>query len=157
MRALIEALPPRLRSTFLLRYSAGSRMLRSRTRWAAGDGNAATGQVEVFQVRSRIAAQRAASWLPPSFASTSSWAKEPRALPPKPVAPGTLYFPFLPLVVGAMHVASEDGNVRAFHRDAQEIAGGIGVGHRVGVVDVEDQGKVKRIGAGSQGFLPGFP
>ena len=72
---------------------------------------------------------------------------------PKPVAPGTLYFPFPPLVAGAMHVASKDGNVCAFHRAAQEIAGGIGVGHRVGVVDVEDQGKVKRINAGSQGFV----
>jgi hypothetical protein len=36
---------------------------------------------------------------------------------------------------------------------AEKVAGGVGVGHRVGVVDVEDQGKVERIGAGGQGFL----
>jgi len=58
-----------------------------------------------------------------------------------------------PLAAGAMHGASQDGNVCAFHRDAQEIASGIGVGHRVGVVDVEDQGKVERVGAGGQGFV----
>ena len=31
---------------------------------------------------------------------------------------------------------------------ADKVAGGVGVGHCVGVVDVEDQGKVERIGAG---------
>ena len=36
---------------------------------------------------------------------------------------------------------------------AEKVAGGVGVGHRVGVVDVEDQGKVERVGAGGQGFL----
>ena len=35
---------------------------------------------------------------------------------------------------------------------AEKVAGGAGVGHRVGVVDVEDQGKVERVGAGGQGF-----
>jgi hypothetical protein len=33
-------------------------------------------------------------------------------------------------------------------RAADKVAGGVGVGHCVGVVDVEDQGKVERIGAG---------
>ena len=36
---------------------------------------------------------------------------------------------------------------------AKKVAGGAGVGHCVGVVDVEDQGKVERVGAGGQGFL----
>ena len=36
---------------------------------------------------------------------------------------------------------------------AKKVAGGGCVGHRVGVVDVEDQGKVERVGAGGQGFL----
>ena len=36
---------------------------------------------------------------------------------------------------------------------AEKVAGGVGVGHRVGVVDVEDQGKVERVGAGGQGFV----
>ena len=36
---------------------------------------------------------------------------------------------------------------------AEKVAGGAGVGHRVGVVDVEDQGKVERVGAGGQGFV----
>ena len=35
----------------------------------------------------------------------------------------------------------------------EKVAGGVGVGHRVGVVDVEDQGKVNRVGAGGQGFV----
>jgi len=35
---------------------------------------------------------------------------------------------------------------------AEKVAGGAGVGHRIGVVDVEDQGKVERVGAGGQGF-----
>jgi len=35
----------------------------------------------------------------------------------------------------------------------EKVAGGVGVGHRVGVVDVEDQGKVERVGAGGQGFV----
>lgn len=35
---------------------------------------------------------------------------------------------------------------------AEKVAGGAGVGHRVGVIDVEDQGKVERVGAGGQGF-----
>jgi hypothetical protein len=35
---------------------------------------------------------------------------------------------------------------------AEKVAGGVGAGHRVGVVDVEDQGKVERVGAGGQGF-----
>jgi hypothetical protein len=38
-------------------------------------------------------------------------------------------------------------------RAAEKVAGGVGVGHRVGVVDAEDQGKVKRVGAGGQGFV----
>jgi hypothetical protein len=33
------------------------------------------------------------------------------------------------------------------------LAGGVGVGHRGGVVEVEDQGKVEGVGAGDQGFL----
>jgi hypothetical protein len=36
---------------------------------------------------------------------------------------------------------------------AEKVAGGVCVGHRVGVIDVEDQGKVKRVGAGGQGFV----
>jgi len=36
---------------------------------------------------------------------------------------------------------------------AEKVAGGVGVGHRVAVVDVEDQGKVERVGAGGQGFM----
>jgi hypothetical protein len=36
---------------------------------------------------------------------------------------------------------------------AKKVAGGVGVGHRVGVVEVEDQGKVERVGAGGQGFV----
>jgi hypothetical protein len=36
---------------------------------------------------------------------------------------------------------------------AEKVAGGVGVGHRVGVVDVEDQGKAERVAAGDQGFL----
>jgi hypothetical protein len=36
---------------------------------------------------------------------------------------------------------------------AEKVAGGIGLGHRVGVVDVEDQGKMERVGAGGQGFV----
>jgi hypothetical protein len=36
---------------------------------------------------------------------------------------------------------------------AEKVAGGVSIGHRVGVVDVEDQGKVKRVGADSQGFV----
>ena len=36
---------------------------------------------------------------------------------------------------------------------AEKVAGGVGVGHCVGVVNVEDQGKVERVGAGCQGFL----
>ena len=35
----------------------------------------------------------------------------------------------------------------------KKVAGGVGVGHRVGVVDVEDQGKVERVCAGGQGFV----
>lgn len=35
---------------------------------------------------------------------------------------------------------------------AEKAAGGVRVGHRVGVVDVEDQGKVERVGAGGRGF-----
>jgi hypothetical protein len=34
---------------------------------------------------------------------------------------------------------------------AEKVAGGVCVGHRVGVVDVEDQDKVERVGAGGQG------
>ena len=35
---------------------------------------------------------------------------------------------------------------------AEKVAGGVGVGHRVGVIDVEHQGKMERVGAGGQGF-----
>jgi hypothetical protein len=38
-------------------------------------------------------------------------------------------------------------------RADEKVAGSVGVGHRVGVVDVEDQGQVERVGAGGQGFL----
>src|SRR5215471_7453840 len=40
-----------------------------------------------------------------------------------------------------------------YGRAGEKVAGGVGVGHRVGVVDVEDQGKVERVGAGGQGFV----
>ena len=40
-----------------------------------------------------------------------------------------------------------------FGRAAEKVAGGVGAGHRAGVVDVEDQGKVQRVGAGGQGFV----
>ena len=36
---------------------------------------------------------------------------------------------------------------------AEKVAGGVGAGHRVGVVDVEDQGQMERIGTGGQGFV----
>jgi hypothetical protein len=36
---------------------------------------------------------------------------------------------------------------------AKKVAGGVSVGHRVGVVDVEDQGQMERVAAGGQGFL----
>src|SRR5262249_2302679 len=52
----------------------------------------------------------AGSVLPPSFASTRSWAKEPRALPPKPVAPGTLGF--LPPAGRRRHVRRVTGRQR---------------------------------------------
>src|SRR5580693_4830853 len=36
---------------------------------------------------------------------------------------------------------------------AEKVAGGVCAGHRVGVVDAEDQGKVERVGTGGQGFV----
>ena len=38
-------------------------------------------------------------------------------------------------------------------RADKKVAGGVGAGHRVGVVDVEDQGEVERVGASGQGFV----
>lgn len=35
----------------------------------------------------------------------------------------------------------------------EKVARGVGVGHRVGAVDVEDQGEVEGVGAGGEGFV----
>jgi hypothetical protein len=53
------------------------------------------------------------------------------------------------------HIDSTAGRGRQclFGWAAEKVAGGVGVGHRVGVVDVEDQGQMERVGAGGQGFV----
>src|SRR5215510_6634796 len=48
--------------------------------------------------------------------------------------------------VACLTLVSRDGA-------GEKVAGGAGVGDCVGVVDVEDQGKVERVGAGGQGFV----
>src|SRR5262249_49208443 len=46
-----------------------------------------------------------------------------------------------------------DGVTAPVRPGREKVAGGAGVGDCVGVVDVEDQGKVERVGAGGQGFV----
>jgi hypothetical protein len=48
---------------------------------------------------------------------------------------------------------AEGGKRRLFGWAAAKVAGGVCVDHRVGVVDVEDQDKVERVGADGEGFV----
>ena len=58
----------------------------------------------------------------------------------------------LALVPVCLHAYSGRRDGACSEGAGEKIAGGVGVSHRVGVVDVEDQGKVERVGAGGQGF-----
>ena len=57
------------------------------------------------------------------------------------------------LVLGVLSCLFRAAGQCLFGWAGEKVAGGAGVGHRVGVVDVEDQGKVERVGTGGQGFL----